>query len=90
MKYLQFLPTCFGLMDHHQGNFTKNTGLLSRIIHISPVYGVLLITVKSNVCVYRDYDFKIRVLSPVCMSMMVLRMRERACMWVPGRVGMCM
>ena len=52
MKYLQFLPTCFGLMDHHQGNFTKNTGVLSHIIHISPVYGVLLISVKSNVCVY--------------------------------------
>jgi hypothetical protein len=51
IKYLQFLPTCFGLMDHHQGNFTKNTGVLSHIIHISLVYGVLLISVKSNVCV---------------------------------------
>jgi hypothetical protein len=53
MKYLQFLPTCFGLMDHHQGNFTKNTGVLSHIIHISSVYGVLLISVKSDVRVQR-------------------------------------
>jgi hypothetical protein len=53
MKHLQLLPTCFGLMDHHQGNFTKNTGVLSHIIHISPVYGVLLISVKSNACVQR-------------------------------------
>jgi hypothetical protein len=51
MKYLQFLPTGFGLLDHHQSNFTKNTGVLSHITHMSPVYGVLLISVKSNVCV---------------------------------------
>ena len=35
IKYLQFLPTCFGPKDHHQGNVYNEHRDIVKIIHIS-------------------------------------------------------